>query len=154
MKQTTSFKNAFSIVTRRFKLAAPIKNSQYHKEWSELIAKAKKLKQIDTSQMDLEKINSSRLIGLFGRIQDKLDEGYEAGVEPEVLAFSQISDILNITQQTLLRSRQERNNILEGPLSAEAKRELIDILIKEENRTLKITIDTLADMDIDSNSIH
>jgi len=145
----TSFKNAFSIVTRRFKLAAPIKNSQYHKEWSELIAKAKKLKQIDTSQMDLEKINSSRLIGLFGRIQDKLDEGYEAGVEPEVLAFSQISDILNITQQTLLRSRQERNNILEGPLSAEAKRELIDILIKEENRTLKITIDTLADMDIE-----
>jgi len=145
----TSFKNAFSIVTRRFKLAAPIKNSQYHKEWSELISKAKKLKQIDTSQMDLEKINSSRLIGLFGRIQDKLDEGYEAGVEPEVLAFSQISDILNITQQTLLRSRQERNNILEGPLSAEAKRELIDILIKEENRTLKITIDTLADMDIE-----
>jgi len=145
----TSFKNAFSIVTRRFKLAAPIKNSQYHKEWSELISKAKKLKQIDTSQMDLEKINSSRLIGLFGRIQDKLDEGYEAGVEPEVLAFSQISDILDITQQTLLRSRQERNNILEGPLSAEAKRELIDILIKEENRTLKITIDTLADMDIE-----
>jgi len=29
----SSFKNAFSIVTRRFKLAAPIKNSQYHKEW-------------------------------------------------------------------------------------------------------------------------
>ena len=49
----------------------------------------------------------------------------------------------------MLRSRQERNNILEGPLSAEAKRELIDILIKEENRTLKITIDTLADMDIE-----
>jgi hypothetical protein len=99
--------------------------------------------------MDLEKINSSRLIGLFGRIQDKLGEGYEAGVEPEVLAFSQISDILNITQQKLLESRQERNNILEGPLSAEAKRELIDILINQENILLKITIDTLADMDIE-----
>ena len=48
-----------SIVTRRFKVAAPIKNSQYHKQWAKLIQRAKKLKQIDISQMDLEKRNQS-----------------------------------------------------------------------------------------------
>jgi len=145
----SSFKNAFSVVTRRFKLAAPIKNSQYHKEWSELIAKAKKLKQIDTTQMDLNKINSSRLIGLFGRIEDKFDEGKKFGVEEEVIAFSKISDILNTTQQRLTKSREQRNNILEGPLSAEIKRKQIDTLIMLENKLLKVVIDTLADMDIE-----
>ena len=33
----SSFKNALSVVTRRFKVAAPIKNSQYHKDWNDLI---------------------------------------------------------------------------------------------------------------------
>ena len=46
MKDFSSFKNALSIVTRRFKVASPIKNSQYHKEWFKLIKRAKKLKQI------------------------------------------------------------------------------------------------------------
>ncbi len=40
----SSFKNAISIVTRRFKVGAPIRNSQYHKEWNSLINKAKKIK--------------------------------------------------------------------------------------------------------------
>ena len=56
---------------------APVKNSQYHKEWRELIAKGKKLKQIDTTQMDTSKIHSYRLIGLFGGLEEKLDEGKE-----------------------------------------------------------------------------
>jgi hypothetical protein len=145
----TSFKNAYSIVTRRFKLAAPIKNSQYHKEWRELISKAKKLKQIDVTQMDLNKVHSSRLIGLFGRIEDKLDEGKQFGLEEEVIAFSKISDILKSTQQQLIESQRERNNIINGPFSADRKRELTDTLIKLENELLKITIDYLADMDIE-----
>ena len=58
-------------MTRRFKVAAPIKNSEYHKQWAKLISRAKKLKQIDTSQMDLEKRNQSFIIGLFGRTYEK-----------------------------------------------------------------------------------
>jgi len=145
----SSFKNAYSIVTRRFKLAAPIKNSQYHKEWRELIGKAKKLKQIDVTQMDLNKTHSSRLIGLFGRIEDKLDEGKQFGLEEEVIAFSKISDILKSTQQQLIQSQRERNNIMNGPFSGDRKRELTDTLIKLENELLKITVDYLADMDIE-----
>jgi hypothetical protein len=120
----SSFKNAFSIVTRRFKVAGPIKNSQYHKEWRELIAKAKKLKQIDVTQMDFKKVHSSRLIGLFGRIQDNLAEGKQFGLEEEVIAFSKISDQLKIIQQELIKSQTERNNIMNGPLTAEAKKRI------------------------------
>ena len=145
----SSFKNAFSIVTRRFKVASPIKNSQYHKEWSELIAKAKKLKQIDITQMDTSKIHSSRLIGLFGRLEEKFDEGKEFGLEEEVIAFSKISDQLKIVQQQLIESQTERNNIINGPFTAEKKRELTDILINFENKLLKVNIDILASMEIE-----
>ena len=145
----TSFKNAFSIVTRRFKLAAPVKNSQYHKEWRELIAKAKKLKQIDTTQMDTSKIHSSRLIGLFGRLEEKFDEGKEFGLEEEVLAFSKISPILKQIQQQLIKSQANRNDILTSPFTAEEKKEMISILIERENDLLKQTIDYLADMEIE-----
>jgi|TARA_Y100000296_G_scaffold35821_1_gene41512 hypothetical protein len=145
----SSFKNALSVVTRRFKVAAPIKNSQYHRDWNDLIQKAKKLKQIDFSQMDLKKTHETRLIGLFGRIEEKLKEGHELGVEPEVIAFSKISDILKTTQQLLLDSRKERNLIATGPLDAETKKEILDTLIEQENDLLKITIDTLSDMDIE-----
>jgi hypothetical protein len=145
----SSFKNAFSVVTRRFKVAAPIKNSQYHKEWRELIAKAKKLKQIDVTQMDFKKVHSSRLIGLFGRVQDKLEEGKQFGLEEEVIAFSKISDQLKIVQQQLIESQTERNNIINGPFTAEKKRELTDILINFENKLLKVNIDILASMEIE-----
>ena len=145
----SSFKNALSVVTRRFKVAGPIKNSQYHKDWNELIEKAKKLKQIDFTQMDLNKSHESRLIGLFGRIEKKLEEGYEFGLEEEVIAFSKISDVIKTTQQLLIDSRKERNNIATSPLDADTKRELINILIAQENHVLKQTIDTLADMEIE-----
>ena len=145
----TSFKNAFSIVTRRFKLVAPVKNSQYHKEWRELIAKAKKLKQIDTTQIDTSKIHSSRLIGLFGRLEEKLDEGKEFGLEEEVLAFSKISPVLKKIQQQLIKSQANRNDILTSPLNAEEKKERISVLIEMENKLLKQTIDYLADMEIE-----
>ena len=145
----SSFKNAFSIVTRRFKVASPIKNSQYHKEWSELIAKAKKLKQIDITQMDTSKIHSSRLIGLFGRLEEKLDEGKEFGLEEEVIAFSKISPVLKQIQTQLIQSRANRNDILTSPFTAEEKKEMISILIEGENELLKQTIDLLADMEIE-----
>ena len=145
----SSFKNALSVVTRRFKIASPIKNSQYHRDWSDLVEKAKKLKQIDFTQMDLKKSHETRLIGLFGRITDKLAEGYELGIEPEAIAFSKISDVIKNTQQVLLDSRKERNLIASGPLDAETKRERIDLLIAQENYLLKTTIDTLAAMDIE-----
>jgi hypothetical protein len=145
----SSFKNAFSVVTRRFKVAAPIKNSQYHKEWRELIAKAKKLKQIDVTQMDFKKVHSSRLIGLFGRVQDKLEEGKQFGLEEEVIAFSKISDQLKIVQQQLIESQTQRNNVINGPLSAEVKRKITDNLIMLENKLLKVNIDILASMEIE-----
>ena len=145
----TSFKNAWSVVTRRFKVAAPIKNSQYHKEWRELIAKAKKLKQIDITQMDTSKIHSSRLIGLFGRLEEKFDEGKEFGLEEEIIAFSKISPVLKQIQQQLIKSQTNRNDILTSPLNAEEKKEMISILIQGENELLKQTIDYLADMEIE-----
>jgi len=43
----------------------------------------------------------------------------------------------------------ERNNIMAGPFDAKTKRELVDILISQENLLLKTTIDTLAELDID-----
>ena len=111
----SSFENALSVVTRRFKVASPIKNSQYHKEWRKIIERAKKLKQIDMSQMDLKRRNESFLIGLFGRITENLKEGMPAGTEPEVLAFSAISPILTEVETELRNLRTERNNVINSP---------------------------------------
>jgi len=146
----SSFKNAASIVTRRFKVANPIKNSSYHKQWQKIINRAKKLKQIDVTQMDLDKRNETFLIGLYGRTMDKLAEGYPTGVEPEVLVFSGLSDILKEGEQYLIQSRQQRNVIMASDFDAETKRKQIDELIKLENYYLKSVIDNLASMpDID-----
>lgn len=71
--------------------------------------------------MDTSKIHSSRLIGLFGRIQEKFDEGKEFGLEEEIIAFSKISPILKVQQQ-LIKSRANRNDILTSPFTAEEKK--------------------------------
>ena len=130
-------------------MAGPIKNSQYHKDWRELIDRAKKLKQIDFTQMDLKESHSSKLIGLFTRVKKQLDSGNQFGLEEEVLAFSNISPIIKQGQQLLIESQRDRNNIMSGPLDGESKKELIDILLEKENMQLKILIDTLSDMEIE-----
>ena len=144
----SSFKNAVSIVTRRFKVGGPIKNSKFHTEFSAIINRAKQLKQIDIDQVDLERSSESRIIGLFGRIFDNIEKG-DPAIEPEIMAFSSISPILKDTALLLRNSRKERNNIASGPLDAKTKRELIDILIAQENLLLKTTIELLADMEIE-----
>ena len=53
------------------------------------------------------------------------------------------------TALELRRSRTERNNIANGPLDAQTKRQLIDTLIRLENILLKNTIELLADTEID-----
>ena len=145
----SSFENALSVVTRRFKVVEPIKNSQYHKEWNKIIQRAKKLKQIDMSQMDLEKRNQSFLIGLFGRITENLREGMTAGTEKEVLVFSGISPILKQVETELRDIRTERNNIRSSPLDGDRKRQILDLLLSAENKMLKVTLDSLAEMDIE-----
>jgi hypothetical protein len=145
----SSFENALSVVTRRFKVASPIKRSEYHKEWNKLIQRAKDLKQIDLTQMDLEKRNQTFLIGLFGRISDNLKEGMPAGTEPEVLEFSKISPILKEIEIELRNMRTERNNVLTSPMDANRKREIIDLLIGVENKMLKEVMDSIASMDIE-----
>ena len=142
----SSFNNALSVVTRRFKVAAPIKNSQYHKEWQKITNRAKELKQIDLSQMDLKKRNETFLIGLFGRI---LEDDKKPLMSKEVISFSRISPILKEGEDLLRKSRQRRNFIASSPLSAEQKRQQIDTLIELENIQLKVLVDTLADMDIE-----
>ena len=144
----SSFKNALSIITRRFKVAGPIKNSEYHKIWSEIIAQAKKLKQIDVTQTDLDKSNQFRINTLFNRILKNLDEDKPIQ-EAEIDAFSGISKILNEVNIELQESRAERNNIASAPYDAETKRELIDNLIRLENLLLLNTIDYLAEMEIE-----
>ena len=99
--------------------------------------------------MDTSKIHSSRLIGLFGRLEEKLDEGKEFGLEEEVIAFSKISPVLKQIQTQLIQSRANRNDILTSPFTAEEKKEMISILIESENELLKQTIDYLADMEIE-----
>ena len=145
----SSFENAASIVTRRFKVASPIKKSEYHNQWNKLIDRAKKLKQIDMSQMDLEKRNQSFLIGLFGRIAENLDKGMPAGVEPEVLEFSKISPILKEVETELRKLRTERNNINSSPIDGDRKRQILDTLLSVENNLLKEIMDSLAGMDIE-----
>ena len=145
----SSFENAASIVTRRFKVASPIKNSQYHKEWNKLIQRAKDLKQVDISQMDLERRNQSFLIGLFGRISENLKEGMPAGAEPEVLEFAKISPILKEVETELRNMRTERNNVMNSPIKQKKKREIIDLLISVENSMLKQVLDSVANMDIE-----
>jgi hypothetical protein len=145
----SSFENAASVVTRRFKIASPIKRSEYHNQWSKLIDRAKKLKQIDMSQMDLEKRNQSFLIGLFGRITENLDKGMPAGVEPEVLEFSKISPILKEVETELRKLRTERNNINSSPIDGDRKRQILDTLLSVENNMLKEIMDSLAGMDIE-----
>ena len=142
----SSFNNALSVVTRRFKVASPIKNSQYHKEWQKITNRAKELKQIDLSQMDLEKRNETFLIGLFGRI---LEDDKKPLMSKEVMSFSRISPILKEGEDLLRKSRQRRNFIAASPLNAEQKRQQIDTLIELENIQLKVLVDTLADMDIE-----
>ena len=101
------------------------------------------------SQMDLEKRNEGYLIGLFGRVLEKQKEGFKAGVEPEVIEFSNISDILNEGQQYLNELRRERNTIADLNIDGETKKEMIDNIISIENQYLKAVVDNLASMDID-----
>jgi len=143
----SSFKNAISIVTRRFKVAAPIKRSKYHEEWSKLIQRAKKLKQVDFTQMDLKKRNESSLIGLGIRITDKIAEGFRTGLEPEVLQFGSISPTLTKVEQILLESRRNRNTIMALNIPPENKRQQIDELIKIENQLLQSVINSLAEVE-------
>jgi hypothetical protein len=142
----SSFENALSVVTRRFKVANPITNSQYHKEWQKITKRAKELKQIDLSQMDLEKRNETFIIGLFGRI---LEDDKKPLMSKEVTNFSRISPILKKGEDLLRISRQQRNIIAASPLSAEQKRERIDTLIKLENIQLKALVDALAEMNVE-----
>ena len=144
----SSFQNAISIVTRRFKVAAPIKNSQYHKEWQKIIRRAKELKQVDYTQMDLERRNKSFLVGLGIRTLENFED-FGAPVEEEVLVFSKISPMLKAVEVKLLKSRAERNNIRAGTDSPELKREKIDALIAVENLVLEQVINALANEDID-----
>ena len=145
----SSFENAISIVTRRFKVAGPIKNSQYHKDWQKLIQRAKKLKQVDFTQMDLEKRNETSVIGLGLRVLEKIDEGIPAGVEEEVLVFGKISPILKEVETKLLKSRTARNDIRAGTDSPEVKRQKLDVLLSIENQTLEQVINALANEDIE-----
>ena len=144
----SSFKNAISIVTRRFKVASPIKNSKYHQEWQKVINRAKKLKQLDVTQMDLKKRNDSFLIGLGIRTLENIDL-FGKPVEEEVLVFAEISPFLKKVEQKLLESRKERNNIMARPISNEQKRKEIDILLAAENQTLQQVVEALASTNID-----
>ena len=55
MRRLFSFEKVPTKYNRRFKVNSPIKRSEYHKKWNKLIQRAKDLKQIDLTQMDLEK---------------------------------------------------------------------------------------------------
>ena len=144
----SSFKNAISIVTRRFKVASPIKNSKYHQEWQKVINRAKKLKQLDVTQMDLKKRNDSFLIGLGIRTLENIDL-FGKPVEEEVLVFAEISPFLKKVEQKLLESRKERNNIMARPISNEQKRKEVDILLAAENQALQQVVEALASTNID-----
>ena len=144
----SSIKNAISIVTRRFKVAAPIKNSQYHQEWRKIINRAKKLKQVDYTQMDLEKRNKSFLVGLGIRTLENFEE-FGGPVEEEVLVFGKISPILKEVETKLLKSRTARNDIRAGTDSPEVKRQKLDVLLSIENQTLEQVINALANEDIE-----
>jgi hypothetical protein len=111
-------------------------------------AQAKKLKQIDVTQTDLDKSNQFRINTLFNRILKNLDEDKPIQ-EAEIDAFSGISGLLKEVNTQLQNSRAERNNIASGPYDAETKRELIDNLIRLENLLLLNTIDYLAEMEIE-----
>tara|TARA_R100001440_G_scaffold34318_1_gene53291 strand:- start:1566 stop:5738 length:4173 start_codon:yes stop_codon:yes gene_type:complete len=146
----SSFNNALSVVTRRFNVASPIKNSQYHKEWQKLIKRARDLKQIDIAQMDLSKRNEAFLTALYGDIKNRLFEDDKNPImSKEVMAFHGVSEFLKAGEIILRDSRQERNRIMNLPLSGEEKRQQIDTLIELENIQLKLIMDNLAQMDID-----
>jgi hypothetical protein len=144
----SSLKNAISIVTRRFKVASPIKNSQYHQEWRKIINRAKKLKQIDYTQMDLEKRNKSFLVGLGIRTLENIEK-FGGPVEEEVLVFSKISPILKDVEVKLLKLRENRNDIRAGTDSPDIKRQKIDAILAVENQVLEQVINALANEDID-----
>ena len=146
----SSFNNALSVVTRRFKVASPITNSQYHKEWQKLIKRAKDLKQIDVAQMDLNRRNEAFLTALYGDIKNRLFEDDKNPImSKEVMAFHGVSEFLKQGEIILRDSRQERNRIMALPLSGEEKRQQIDTLIELENIQLKIIMDSLAEMNVD-----
>ena len=144
----SSLKNAISIVTRRFKVASPIKNSQYHQEWRKIINRAKKLKQIDYTQMDLEKRNKSFLVGLGIRTLENIEK-FGGPIEEEALVFSRISPILKDVEVKLLKLRENRNDIRAGTDSPDIKRQKIDAILAVENQVLEQVINALANEDID-----
>jgi len=142
----SSFKNATSIVTRRFKVVSPIRNSKYHKEWQKIINRAKKLKQIDPTQMDLKKRNDSFLIGLGIRTLENLDT-IKKPAEEEVLVFSKLSPMLLKIEKKLNTSRAERADIKARPISPELKRKQIDALLAAENEMLSAVVESLASIE-------
>ena len=144
----SSWSNAASIVTRRFKVASPIKNSQYHAIWKDLIEKAKKYKQIDIGQTDFDKSSDSRIIGLFDRVLKNVEEG-KPFEEKEVESFRAISPIIKEVVTLLQNSRMQRKETLASPMDGKTKLEISNILLRLENQMLQTYADVLADTDID-----
>ena len=88
-----------------------------------MIDRAKKLKQIDFTQMDAKETHSSRLIGLFERelTGKQLDSGNQFGLEEEVFSFfKNITMGIKKDNNLLIESQRERNNIMNGPLDGES----------------------------------
>ena len=98
--------------------------------------------------MDLKKSHETRLIGIFGNVKEA-DEKGEPIITPEVEAFGSVSPILKKVEMMLRISRENRNTIATSPLDPVVKREQINYLIDKENEMLKMTIETLALMEIE-----
>ena len=141
--------NPLSIVTRRFRVETPLKNTKYHKDFYELYNKAKKYSKLDLSNLSDKRSIIVRL-DLFEIAIKNKEKFKETGKfqSEEVSILSELSPILGSAAQLLNTARDSRRAIERMPnISAIEKTNRINAILEKENAMVQTLIEQLAMQD-------
>ena len=143
--------NPLSIVTRRFRVETPLKNTKYHRDFYDLYSKAKKYSKLDLSTIS-DKRRITTKLDLFEKFIKDKKKFQETGKfqSDEVTMLSDLSPILGKVAQLLNEARDARTAYERMPnMSAIDKANKIEDILEKENAMIQTVIEQLALQDLD-----
>jgi hypothetical protein len=143
--------NPLSIVTRRFRVETPLKNTKYHRDFYDLYSKAKKYSKLDLSTIS-DKRRITTKLDLFEKFIKDKKKFQETGKfqSDEVTMLSDLSPILGKVAQLLNEARDARSAYERMPnMSAIDKANKIEDILQKENAMIQTVIEQLALQDLD-----
>jgi hypothetical protein len=143
--------NPLSIVTRRFRIETPLKNTKYHRDFYDLYSKAKKYSKLDLSTIS-DKRRITTKLDLFEKFIKDKKKFQETGKfqSDEVTMLSDLSPILGKVAQLLNEARDARMAYERMPnISAIEKANKIQDILEKENAMIQTVVEQLALQDLD-----